>query len=56
MNRIKTFDRVDSDFVYSALQKFEYRDKFMHMITVAFTNIQYKIKINGFLFDPFTLM
>ena len=26
------------------------------MIKIAFTNIQFKIKINGFLSDPFTIM
>ena len=31
-------------------------DQFIHMIKVVFTNIQSKIKINGFLYDPFTLM
>ena len=30
--------------------------KFIRMIKVAFTNIQSKIKINGLLSDPFTLM
>ena len=30
--------------------------KFIQMIKVVFTNIQSKIKANGFLFDPFTLM
>ena len=42
--------------VFPALQKFEYGDKFIHMMKVAFTNIQSKIKINVLLFDPFTLM
>ena len=47
INWIKTFDRVDWDFVSSASRKFGYGDKFIHMIKVAYTNIQ---------FDPFTLM
>ena len=28
----------------------------MHMVQIAYTNIQSKIKINGLLTDPFTLM
>ena len=32
-----------------------YRDKFIYIIKV-FTNIQSKIKINGLLSDPFTLI
>ena len=56
VNWIKTFDRVDRDFVFSALQKFGCGDKFIQMIKVAFTNMQSKIKVNGLLSDPFTLM
>ena len=33
-----------------------YGDKLIHMIQVAFTSIQAKIKINGLLFDPLILM
>ena len=53
---IKIFDRVACDFVFSALQKFGYGDKFILTIKVAFTNIQSKIKVNCILSDPFTLM
>ena len=54
INWIKSFDIVD--FVFSALQKFEFGGKFIHMIKVAFTKIQCKIKITGLLSQPFTLM
>ena len=40
----------------SVLQKAGYGEKFIHTIEVAYTNIQSKIKINGLLYDPFTLM
>ena len=40
---------------FSALDKFEYWDKFIHMVKGVYTNIQSKIKINGLLSDPFTL-
>ena len=53
---MKVFGRVDWDFVFSVLQKFGYGEKFICMIKVAYTNIQSKIKINGPLSDPFTLM
>ena len=53
---IKTFGRVDWDFVFSAMQKFGYGDKFIPMVKVAFINIQSKIKINGLLYNPFTFM
>ena len=44
------------DFIFSAFRKFSYRNKFIHMIQVAWTNIQSKIKINGLLSDSFTLI
>ena len=37
------------------LRKFGYRNKFVHMIQVASTNIQSKMKINGLLSESFTL-
>ena len=42
-------------FNFSALQKFVYGDKFIHMVKSVYTNIQSKTKINGLLSDPFTL-
>ena len=44
---LKVFDRVDCNFVFSSLQKFGYGGKFNHIIKVAFTNTQSKIKINA---------
>ena len=38
------------------MHKFGYADKFIHMIKVAYTNIESKIKITGLLSDPLTLM
>ena len=43
------------DFNFSALHKFGYGDKLIHMVKDVYTNIQSKIKINGLLSDPFTL-
>ena len=47
---------MDWDFAFSVLQKAGYGEKFIRTIKVAYTNIQSKIKINGLLSDPFTLM
>ena len=55
INWIKTIDRFDLDFVFSALQNFGHEDKFIQMIKVVFTKIQSKIKTNGLLSDSFTL-
>ena len=53
---LKAFGKVDWAFVLSVLHKFCYRYKIIHMIQVAYTNIQSKIKINGLLSEPFTFM
>ena len=47
--------KFDWDFNFSALHKFGYGDKFIHMVKDVYTNIQSKIKINGLLSDRFTL-
>ena len=39
LNFLKASEIVDWEFVFSALPKFGYWDKFIHMIKVAFTNI-----------------
>ena len=44
------------DFIFPALHKFEYRDKFIHMIKVEYTNTESKIKTKDLLSDPLTLM
>ena len=38
------------------MHKFGYGDKFIHMVKDVYNNIQSKIKINGLLSDPFTVM
>ena len=55
-NILKVFGRVDWDFISSDFQKFGFGEKLIHMIKVAYTDIQSKIKINDLLSDPFTLM
>ena len=47
---------MDCDFISFDLQKFGYGEKLIRIIKVAYINIQSKIKINGLLSDPFTLM
>ena len=41
---LKAFDRLDFDFIFLALKKFGYSDKFIHMKKVCYNNIQSKIK------------
>ena len=57
INWIKSFCSIlGVDFIFSALHKFGYRDKFIHMFQVAHTNIESKLKINGLLSDPLNPM
>ena len=51
----KAFDRLDVDFIFLALEKFGYGQKFIKMIKICYNNIQSKIKINGLLSDPFII-
>ena len=53
---LKAFDRLDIDFIFLALEKFGYGQKFIKMIKVCYNNIQSKIKINGLLSDPFIII
>ena len=52
---LKAFDRLDWTFVFKALEKFGYDENFIYLIKICYNDIQSKIKINGFLSDPFTL-
>ena len=53
---LKTFDRLDLNFIFRVLEKFGYGKNFIHKIKVCYNNIQSKIKINGLLSDPFAFM
>ena len=54
---IKSFCNIlRAGFIFSALRKFRYGDKFIHMIKVPYTNIESKIKTNDLLFDPLILI
>ena len=54
---IKSFCNIlGVDSIFSAFRKFGYGDKFIHIIKVAYTNIEWKIKINGLLSDCLFLM
>ena len=47
LDSLKAFDRMDWNFIFFALQKFRYGNKFMHLIEVAYSNVQSRIKMNG---------
>ena len=57
INWIKSFCNIlRVGFIFSALRKFRYGDKIIHMIKVPYTNIESKIKTNDLLFDPLILI
>ena len=49
MNFLEGFDNVDWDFILSVLCKFRYRSKWIHIIPLAYANIQSKSKVNDVL-------
>ena len=53
---LKAFDRLDLNFIFLVLRQFGYGQKFIQMIKVCYNDIQSKIKINGLLPDPDTIM
>ena len=54
---LKGFGHLDLNILnFLALEKFGCGEKFIQMIKVCYNNIQSKIKINGLLSDPFTIM
>ena len=56
INWISSCNILRVDFMFSALHKFGYGGKFIHVIKVAYTKLESKIKINGLLSDPLTFM
>ena len=56
INLIKICNILIVDFIITALQKFRYGDKLIHMIKVPYTNFKSNIKIDGLLSDPLTLI
>ena len=53
---LKAFDRLDLNFIFLVLRQFGYGQKFIQMIKVCYNDIQSKIKVNGLLSAPFTIM
>ena len=56
INRTKSFDRFDWDFIFSASKTFGCGGKFIHIIKVALMKIQSKIKTHRLLSYPFNFM
>ena len=44
------------DFLFLAVQECGHGENLIHVIKVAYTNIQSKIKLNCFLYDTFTFI
>ena len=58
MSLIKNLSDIFLELIYlfTALHKFGYGDKFIHLFKVPYANIKSKIKTNSLLSDPLALM
>ena len=52
---MKAFDRVDWNFMFRTLKKFNFGESFIQWIKLAYNQISSKIKVNGTESDSFTL-
>ena len=55
IDQMKAFDRVDWNFMFRTLKKFNFGESFIQWIKLAYNQITSKIKVNGTESDSFTL-
>ena len=48
LDQTKAYDRVEWDFLFKVLRKFNFGPNFIHMIKTCYTNIESCVKLNGF--------
>ena len=48
LDQTKAYDRVEWDFLFKVLRKFNFGPNFIHMIMTCYTNIESCVKLNGF--------
>ena len=48
LDQTKAYDRVEWDFLFKVLRKFNFGPNFIHMIKTCYTNIEFCVKLNGF--------
>ncbi len=55
IDQMKAFDRVDWNFLFKTLERFNLGPNFVSWVRLAYTKISSKIKVNGFLSKSFRL-
>ena len=55
IDQMKAFDRVDWNFMFKTLKRFNFGENFIQWVKLAYTDITSKIKVNGFISDGFAL-
>ena len=55
LDQTKAYDRVEWDFLFKVLRKFNFGPNFIHMIKTCYTNIESCVKLNGFISIYFNL-
>ena len=48
LDQTKAYDRVEWEFLFKVLRKFNFGSNFIHMIRTCYTNIESCVKVNGF--------
>ena len=55
LDQTKAYDRVEWDFLFKVLEKFNFGPNFIKMIKTCYSNIQSAVKVNGFVSSYFDL-
>ena len=48
LDQTKAYDRVEWDFLFKVLEKFNFGPNFINMIKTCYTNIESCLKVNGY--------
>ena len=55
IDQMKAFDRVNWDFLLKVLEKMNFGPTFIEWIKILYTDIQSRVKVNGYVSEPFHL-
>ena len=55
LDQEKAFDRVEYDFLFQALQKYNFGPNIIKLIKILYTDISSSVMVNNFISDPFPL-
>ena len=55
IDQMKAFDRVNWEFLFKTLQKFNFGPQFIQWIKILYTDVKSCVKVNNFISEPFSL-